>query len=52
MSISTIGDRILLGPGMNGAILTPKEFDNVEDYDEDYQYELIHGFVVVNPHPE
>src|SRR5262245_46401944 len=32
-------------------LMTPEEFDQVEDYDEDYQYELVHGVLVVNPLP-
>ncbi|MCC7423733.1 MAG: Uma2 family endonuclease [Planctomycetaceae bacterium] len=35
----------------NGLILSPEEFDAVEDWDEDYRYELIRGVVVVNPIP-
>jgi Uma2 family endonuclease len=31
--------------------MTPEEFDAVEDYDENYRYELIHGVLVVNPIP-
>jgi Uma2 family endonuclease len=32
-------------------LLTPAEFDAVEDYDERYRYELINGVLVVNPIP-
>lgn len=42
---------IVLGPEWNGAVLTPAEFDAVEDYDDTYRYELIHGVVVVSPLP-
>jgi Uma2 family endonuclease len=34
-----------------GLVLTPKEFDAIEEYDENYHYELINGVVVVNPIP-
>jgi Uma2 family endonuclease len=29
--------------------MTPEEFDAIEEYDELYQYELIHGVLVVTP---
>jgi Uma2 family endonuclease len=35
----------------SGAIMTPAEFDAIEDYDECYCYELIHGVLVVTPIP-
>ncbi len=35
----------------NGTLMTPDEFDAVEDYDREYRYELIHGVVIVNPIP-
>lgn len=41
----------MLGEHSNGMVLPPDEFDAVEDYDENFQYELIHGVVVVNPIP-
>jgi Uma2 family endonuclease len=31
--------------------MTPEEFDAVEEYDEAYRYELIHGVLVVTPIP-
>lgn len=34
-----------------GVIMTPEEFDAITDYDELYNYELIHGVLVVNPIP-
>src|SRR5437879_12631804 len=43
--------RTILGPELNGTLMTPEEFDAVEDYDENYRYELIHGVLVVNPLP-
>jgi Uma2 family endonuclease len=42
---------IVLGPDWNGALMTPEEFDAVQDYDECYVYELINGVVVVSPIP-
>jgi Uma2 family endonuclease len=35
----------------NGMSMTPEEFDAVDDWDEDYEYELIRGTVIVNPIP-
>jgi Uma2 family endonuclease len=43
--------RIVLGPAWNGASLTPREFDAVKEWDEDFVYELIHGVVIVSPVP-
>ena len=42
-------DTIVLGLEHNGIHLTPLEFDAITEYDEDYQYELIRGVLVVNP---
>src|SRR5438270_12155777 len=43
--------KTVLGPALNGTFMTPEEFDSVEQYDENYVYELIHGVLVVNPIP-
>src|SRR5262249_52697151 len=32
-----------------GTLMTPEEFDAVEDYDENYRYELINGVLIVAP---
>lgn len=37
--------------GSAGVCMTPEEFDAIEDYDDRYCYELIHGVVVVSPIP-
>jgi Uma2 family endonuclease len=42
---------IMLGPDLAGALLTPEEFDAVEEWDENHRYELIHGVLVVTPIP-
>jgi len=34
-----------------GLLLTPEEFDAINEYDEHYRYELIHGVLVVSPIP-
>jgi Uma2 family endonuclease len=40
---------IRLGPESNGMQLTREEFLAIEDVDELYRYELLHGVVVVSP---
>lgn len=38
-----------LGPASNGLLLTPAEYDSVDDWDELYRYELVNGVVIVLP---
>jgi Uma2 family endonuclease len=40
-----------VGPEMAGILMTPEEFDAIEDCDRDYRYELINGVLVVSPYP-
>ena len=40
-----------IGPEHDGLLMTPEEFDAIDDWDPEYQYELIQGVVVVNPIP-
>lgn len=35
----------------NGTLMSPEEFDAVEDWDREYRYELIKGVVIVTPAP-
>jgi Uma2 family endonuclease len=42
---------LYLRPEMNGTLMTPEEFDAVEDGEEGYVYELVHGVLVVSPPP-
>jgi Uma2 family endonuclease len=42
---------LVLGPDWNGAVMTPEEFDSVEEWDEGFIYELIHGVIIVSPPP-
>ena len=42
---------LVLGPEDNGILMTPEEFDAIEEYDEDYGYELINGVLIVSPVP-
>jgi Uma2 family endonuclease len=43
--------KVYLCPELAGTLMTPEEFDAVEEYDEDYRYELVHGVLVVVPIP-
>ena len=38
-----------LGPDANGLMLTPEQFDAIDDWDENDRYELVHGVVIVAP---
>ena len=49
MSIAEIPTPLRVGPESNGMLMTPAEFDAVEEWDEGYRYELIHGVLVVTP---
>ena len=40
-----------IGRGHNGILMTPEEFDAIDDYDDNYRYELINGVLIVNPMP-
>lgn len=53
ITMSTILDepRNALGPESAGWLMTPAEFDAIDEYDENYHYELIHGVLVVNSLP-
>ncbi len=51
MSIVAPETKLVLGLESNGILMTPEEFDAVEEYDENYRYELIHGVLVVNAVP-
>jgi Uma2 family endonuclease len=41
--------KLVLGFESAGMLMTPEEFDAVTEYDENYQYELIRGVLVVSP---
>jgi Uma2 family endonuclease len=51
MPTTAIKTKVRLRRAANGMLLTPEEFDAVTDYDDRYDYELIHGVVIVNPIP-
>jgi Uma2 family endonuclease len=44
-------EEFILGPEWEGLLLTGREFDAVEEYDENYHYELVNGVVIVSPLP-
>ena len=48
MSVATESPPVL-SLALAGTRMTPEEFDAVEEWDEDYKYELIHGILVVTP---
>jgi Uma2 family endonuclease len=41
----------MVGLESAGLLMTPEEFDAIEDWDENYRYELIHGVLVVSAIP-
>jgi Uma2 family endonuclease len=43
--------RIRLNRSSNGMLMTPEEFDAVTDHDDRFDYELVHGVLVVVPPP-
>jgi Uma2 family endonuclease len=51
MSTVTRTKRPTIGRKDNGLLMSPEEFDAIDDYDENYSYELINGVLVVNPMP-
>lgn len=42
---------LVLTPELAGTLMTPEEFHNADDADENFRYELIHGVLVVTPPP-
>jgi Uma2 family endonuclease len=53
MSIYEPETRTIIGPELNGTLMTPEEFDSIppECWNEFYTYELIQGVLVVSPEP-
>jgi len=51
MSVTQAVSPPKLGPASAGVLMTPEEFDAVEEWDDTYRYELIHGVLVVSPLP-
>jgi hypothetical protein len=51
MSVLETPIILKLVPELAGILLSPEEFDAVEEGDELYNYELVHGVLVVAPPP-
>lgn len=51
MSTTHVDTESVIGLEQSGMLLTPEEFDAIDEFDENYRYELIHGVLVVNPIP-
>ena len=51
MSVTQVLSPPKLGPASAGVLMTPEEFDLVDEWDENYRYELIKGVLVVSPLP-
>jgi Uma2 family endonuclease len=51
MSIVPTETDLFLGQESAGTLMTAEDFDAVTEFDENYQYELVHGVLVVNPIP-
>jgi Uma2 family endonuclease len=51
MTPTEIEPPLVLGPELAGTLMTPQEFDAVEDCDDQWVYELIKGVLVVSPPP-
>ena len=51
MSVLETPIILKLAPELAGILLSPEEFDAVEECDELYNYELVHGVLVVAPPP-
>ncbi len=49
--MSIAHEHLIIGSEMNGTLMTPEEFDTLEDWDEFYKYELINGVLIVVPAP-
>lgn len=49
MSVAEIATPVRIGPEHNGMAMTPEEFDAIEEWDENYRYELVRGVLVVSP---
>ena len=51
MSTSTSAGPTIVGPSSAGLLMTPEEFDAIADLDDRFNYELIHGVLIVTPIP-
>ena len=44
-------EEVVLGLDAAGILMTSEEFDAIEEYDEEFRYELVNGVLVVTPIP-
>jgi Uma2 family endonuclease len=51
MSRAKVEGIVMLTSELAGTLMTPEEFDAVEDCDRDSKYELVHGVLIVTPPP-
>ena len=51
MSPTILQQETVLGPQSAGLRMTPAEFDEITEYDENFHYELVDGVIVVSPIP-
>lgn len=49
MSVAEIEAPVRIGPRSNGMLMTPEEFDDFDDWEPGYRYELVHGVLIVSP---
>ena len=49
MSTVEIPLPVAFTPELNGMLMTPVEFDSVEEWEEGHRYELVHGVLIVSP---
>jgi Uma2 family endonuclease len=43
--------KVVLGLEHSGIMMTPDEFDAIEEWDDTFRYELIRGLLIVSPYP-
>lgn len=51
MSTTSFDPTPTVSLNLAGTLMTPEEFDAIQDFDEEYRYELIGGLLVVVPPP-
>lgn len=47
--MSTAHEPLVIGPELNGTLMTSEEFDFAEDWNENFRYELINGVLIASP---
>jgi Uma2 family endonuclease len=52
MSVLEVPVNLKLMPELAGIRLSPEEFDAVEECDDQFNYELVHGVLIVAPPPD